>query len=373
MMFCMDSVLGVINLMNENPFLKELTNHRCLASVPFAGRYRLIDFTLSNFIHANISQVAVFAKEKYRSLMDHLGSGKEWDLDRNTGGLYILPPIHPDEKIKGDLQQFYDHIEFFRRSSADTVIITPGHHVCKIDFNHVIKEHRESRADITVIYKEYQGDPVLKPIYHKCLVDANGMISDIELYTSPRCGEAVSIETFVINKQLLISLILQCIENHEYDFLKDIVKSNLHHIKVKGYHFTGDMPFIHSIDSYFSSNMAFLNPKILHSFFYNDWDIYTKVKHEAPVKYGKDANVSNSLLANGCTIEGIVENSIIFRGVNIGKGAVVKNSIIMQKGDIEEGAYVENVVADKQVTITKHSVVVGYDQPKVIHKAKLIE
>ncbi|WP_409303137.1 glucose-1-phosphate adenylyltransferase subunit GlgD [Peribacillus sp. SCS-155] len=368
----MEKVLGVINLINERSFLRELTQNRCLASVPFAGRYRLIDFTLSNFVNANITKVAVFTKDKYRSVMDHLNSGKEWDLDRRNGGLFILPPIHPDEAIKGDVQQFYDHLEFFERSPHETVIITPGHHVCKIDFDDVVEQHRNSGADITVVVKDYVGGSVEKPIYHTCILESDNEISDIDLYTVPREGDSVCLEMYVVNKERLINLIKMCIENNEYDFLKDAVKANLHRLQVNGYNFTGEMPFIHSVESYHVSNMAFLDPEVVRSFFYDGWDIFTKVKHEAPAKYAQTSNVINSLIANGCEIEGIVENSVIFRGVKIHPGAVIKNSIIMQKSDIGEGAYIENVIMDKQVQVGKEKVIVGGSQPKVIKKAEVI-
>jgi glucose-1-phosphate adenylyltransferase len=368
----MENVMGVVNLINEKPFLKELTQHRGLASVPFAGRYRLIDFTLSNFVHANITKVAVFTKEKYRSVMDHIGSGKEWDLDRSIGGLFFLPPIHPDEKMQGDLQQFYDHLELFRRSSEDTVLISPGHHVCKMDYNEIVDYHRKSGADITMVYKDYEGKPVEKLVYHTCQVDENENITDIGLYTSPKEGDHVSLETFVIDKQLLIDLILQCRANDEYDFLKDALKAHLNTFKVKGFHFKGRLPFIHSVESYYESNMEFLNPEVLRSAFNEKWNVYTKKKHEAPAKYSASSSVSNSLVANGCDIQGIVENSIIFRGVKVKKGAVVKNSIIMQKGEIEEGAYVENVITDKQVKITKDKMIIGHSQPEVIRKEEII-
>lgn len=368
----MSDVLGVINLMNENQYLKELTASRCLASVPFGGRYRLIDFTLSDYIHADITQVAVFVKEKYRSLMDHLGSGKEWDLDRHMGGLYILPPLHPSGKMKGDIQQFHDHLMFFQRTYADTVIISPGHHVCKIDFNDILSFHKQHKAEITVVYKEYNGRQVVKPVYHKCVMDQEEKMLDIELYTSPQTGDPVCLETYVIDKNLLIELIDKCIENEECSFLKDAVKANLHQYDVKGYHLRGEMLFIHSVESFHDSNMAFLNRDVMQSFFNDKRDVFTKIKHEAPTKYANASRVSHSLIANGCEIHGVVENSIIFRGVKVKKGAVVKNSIIMQKGEIEEGAYVENVITDKQVKITKGKMVVGGVQPKVIKKAETV-
>lgn len=364
----MRNVLGVINLVNERPILKELTHHRCLASLPFGGRYRMIDFTMSNFMNVSVSKVAIFAKDKYRSLMDHLGSGKEWDLDHRSQGLFILPSIHPDEKIKGDLQQFYDHLEFFQRAIADTVIIAPGHHICKIDFNDVIKQHESNGADITVLYKDYDGEAVKRPIYHQCSLDTNGVVGDINFFTSPKKGDHICLETYVIKKQLLIDLIKNCIEYDEYDFLKDIVKANLINLKVQGYRFTGSMPFIHSLETYHASNMEFLNPEILRSFFYDSWEVFTKIKHEAPAEFATSSKVSNSLIANGCIIEGTVENSIIFRGVKVKKGAVVKNSIIMQKGDIEEGAHIENVITDKQVVITKNQIITAMNKPIVIRK-----
>ncbi|MFS0863811.1 glucose-1-phosphate adenylyltransferase subunit GlgD [Fredinandcohnia sp. 179-A 10B2 NHS] len=366
----MERVIGVINLVNEKQYLKELTHHRCLSAVPFGGRYRLIDFTMSNFINAQIKKVGVFTKDKYRSIMDHLGSGKEWDLDRRNGGLFILPPVHPDNNIKGDIQQFYDHIEFFQRSYEDTVIFSPGHHVTKINYNEVVKSHRASGADITILYKHFDGEPVEKPIYHNCIHDSEGNIMNLELYTSPIYGDPVCLETFVFNKQILIELITKCYENEEYDFLRDVVKANLHQLKVNSYRVTGYMPWIHSISSYYKSNMDFLNPELTREFFFDTWDIYTKIKHEPPVKYSTSSKVTNSLIANGCDIEGTVENSIIFRGVKIRKGATVKNSIVMQKGIIEEGTYLENVITDKQVNITPDKVIIGEFYPHVIKKAE---
>lgn len=368
----MSNVLGVINLVNERPILKELTHHRCLASVPFGGRYRMIDFTMSNFMNVCVSKVAIFTKDKYRSVMDHLGSGKEWDLDHRSQGLFILPPIHPDEQIKGDIQQFYDHLEFFKRATADTVIIAPGHHISKIDFNEVVQEHENSGADITVLYKNYDGEAVQKPIYHQCTLDSRGEVLDIELYTSPATGDHVCLETYVIRKQLLIDLIKKCVENEEYDFLKDAVKANLKYLQVQGYEFAGHMPFIHSLSTYHKSNMEFLNPDIINDYFYNSWDVFTKVKHEAPAKYANSSKVSNSLIANGCFIEGTVENSIIFRGVKVKKGAVVRNSIIMQKGDIEEGVHIDHVITDKQVIITKEQTITARQQPTVIKKGEVV-
>lgn len=366
------NLLGVINLINEKPFLKELTEQRSLASVPFAGRYRLIDFTLSNFTHAGIKQVAVFTNGKFRSIMDHLGSGKEWDLDRHNGGLFMLPPIHPDQKSKGDIPAFYDYLEMFRRSPAEVIVLSPGYHVGKIDYQDAIRQHENSQADITVLYKHYDGDSIRKPIYHKCRLREDGSLADIEMYSVPRSGDPICLETYILKKSLFIEMIELCYQNNEHDFLKYGIKANLDQLHVQGYSFQGHMPFIHSMESYYESNMAFLNPDVIRSYFYEQWNIFTKVKHEAPVKYSATSNVSNSFIANGCEIEGTVENSVLFRGVAVKKGAIVRNSIIMQKGAIEEGAYVENIIADKHAKISENKALVGEVEPKVIKKAEIV-
>lgn len=368
----MENVLGIINLINETHYLKGLTAHRNVASVPFAGRYRLIDFTLSNFKNAGITLVGVFPKERYLSVRDHLVAGKEWNMDRRNGGIYILLPINPYESVVGDIKQFHDHKGFFQRANADTVIITPGHHVCKMDYNEIIDFHQQSGADVTFVFKDFPNSAVEKPIYHTCLMNNEGKVTDINLYHIPHEGDHVSLETYVIRKSTFIDLISKCAFHDEYDFLKDAIKANLHHLKVKGFHFTGDLPFIHSIKSFHASNMIFLNPNVQKNFLSEDWSISTKVKYEAPAKYSKTANVYNSFIANGCNIEGTVENSILFRGVKVRKGAVVKNSIIMEKGEIEEGAFVENVITDKEVKISNEKVVIGKRQPIVINKALII-
>ncbi|WP_018663213.1 glucose-1-phosphate adenylyltransferase subunit GlgD [Heyndrickxia acidiproducens] len=369
----MTNVLGVINLINEKPILKELTQHRCLASVPFAGRYRLIDFAFSNFIHAEINQVAVFTKDNGRSVMDHIGSGKEWDLDRYNGGLFILPPVWDDKQLRGDLEGFYNHIEFFERASCDLVMISPGHQVSKLDISKLIDFHERSQADITVVYKEYDGEQIQKPNYHQCVVDRNDNVIDLEMYTAPKKGDRVCLETYVLPKSLLMDLIKTCHENDEVDFLKDAIKANIHKFNVKGFHHQGNMIFIHSMDSFHSANMALLEPNHIRAFFYDDWEIFTKIKHEPPTKYGQASNVTNSFIANGCDIEGTVENSVIFRGVKIKKGAIVKNSILMQKTEVDEDAVLENVIADKQATVSQHKVVVGTQaHPKILCKKETI-
>ncbi len=368
----MKQVMGVINLGYEKEFLKEVTNHRCLSSVPFGGRYRLIDFALSNMVNAGIFNVAVFTRRKYRALLDHLGSGKEWDLDRQRDGLFILPPTDTAGEYKGDIQHFNENLAYFKRSTADYVIVTTGNLVWNIDYNEVFAHHIRTSADITMIYKGYDGDTIDEPIYHTIEMNSNGRVEGIVLETFPVHGDNVFLDTYVIKKSLLVELISSGGDNDRYDSLNDSIKDHLEKLNVQSFRFEGYMPFIHSIQSYFNHNMDLLDPMIAQQLFFNKRYIYTKVKHGPPAKYLEASNVTQSLVANGCVIEGTVENSILFRDVIVRKGATVRNSIIMQKGEIGEGAIVENAIFDKDVKISKDCIVIGEIGPIVVSKSTVL-
>ncbi|TLS37512.1 glucose-1-phosphate adenylyltransferase subunit GlgD [Pseudalkalibacillus caeni] len=368
----MAKVIGVINLGNEREQLQELTNHRSMASVPFAGRYRLIDFTLSNMINAGVHNVAVFTRKKYRSLLDHLGSGKEWDLDRQQGGLFILPPPDYAMDLEGDIQHFKQNMAFFNRSRADYVLVSNGNLVWNIDFTHVFNFHEEMEADITVIFKEFNDEKVDTEKFDTLEENEQGWISSINRDVSPKPGDRVYLDTFFIKKELLLDMIQKCDEQGDNLTLVDAVKDKIDRFKIAGYHFKGYFPFIQSLESFYRHSMALLDPNVSQELFFNRGLIYTKVKHEPPAKYMELSDVQNSLIANGCVIEGTVENSILFRGVKVHKDAVVKNSIVMQKSEIGEGAYLENVILDKDVKVSPGKEIAGDNVPTVIAKSTVL-
>jgi glucose-1-phosphate adenylyltransferase len=363
----MDQLMGVINLGNEKELLEDLTKHRCAASVPFGGRYRLIDFTLSSFVNSGIHNVGVFATKKYRSLLDHLGSGKEWDLDRQKDGLFILPPHDSNGGYKGDIQHFYEHLPYFERSKEDYVLLTQGSLVWNIDFRHVLKEHKKQDADITLVYKDYTQEQ--QAVYHTLDVDESEGVQNIHLDAAVKQGDNVFLHTYLMKKSLFIDVLKETFEQGKHDFIIEALLANLGRYNVQGFHFKGYMPFIHSVESFYNHSMDLLDANVLQQLFYNRGFIYTKVKHEPPAKYLQDSKVVNSLIANGCMIEGKVENSILFRGVKVHKGAVIRNSIIMQKGEIGEGAVLENVILDKDVKISKQRILKGEKTPAVIAKS----
>ncbi len=365
-------MLGVINLDPELDNLNELTYFRCGAAAPFGGRYRLIDFVLSNMVNSNINDIAVFARRKYRSLMDHLGTGAAWDLDRKRGGLFILPPDwnDPTDISKGDLQHFHNNRDFFERGTAQYVLVTGSQYVCNIDYSKALQFHIQNNADITLIYKHVKELSIEHKLCHKVEIDAN---SHIYRVTNDHFNHQVYMGMFIINKKLLIELVDHCIAHGMDNFFRDAIAANTNKLKIYGYKYDGYLSVINSIESYYRHSMSLLSPEVYRELFFSDQLIYTKIKDEPPAKYIKGSTVRNSLIANGCVIEGHVENCILFRGVHVAKGAVVKNSIIMQRSVINENAMIENVILDKDTLLSsERKFIGGIEQPFVVAKRKVM-
>jgi glucose-1-phosphate adenylyltransferase len=319
-------LLGVIDATTYHDDLEELLTHRSLAALPFAGRYRIIDFVLSNMVNSGIRSVAIFPKMIYRSLMDHLGSGKNWDLNRKRDGLFFFPsPIvdYDNNKI-GSFEQFGANIDFFYRSTQEYSIITNCYTVSNMNFRPILDWHMDSNCDIT-------------EIYHK---------------------DGHSLEMYLVKTSLLIKLIET---RHEtgYTCMRDVVNDLENLYSICRYEYTGYTMMINSIQNYFSTSMNLLNSDVWKQLFLKDQPIITKVKDEPPTRYLKGSLVKNAMIANGCLISGTVENSIISRGVKIGKGAVIKNCIIMQKCHIEEDCYLDSVILDKDVKVEAGTILKG--------------
>jgi glucose-1-phosphate adenylyltransferase len=360
----MKNVLGIINLHENEELMKEITRNRPLAAVPFGGRYRIIDFILSNMVNSGISNVGIVVKQQYRSLMDHLRSGKEWDLARKRDGLFILPPpdhVHYANSIyKGDLEHLHNQLDFLKRSSQQDVLIASSHILYNIDFAEAYSFHEERGADITVLYKEEPADSErVLSLATVVTVDSDYRITDMQIKAGRIVGGKIGLEAFIMPKRLLLQITEDCVARGEFDLIKEGIIKNLSRYKIYGYPFMGYMAKINSIQAYYQANMDLLNPGIWYELFNKSGPIYTKVKDEAPANYRENAAVSNSMVANGCVIEGQVINSILFRGVKIGSGASIKNCIIMQNSKVGAGALLENIICDKDVKIAADKRLIG--------------
>ena len=273
----MENMMGVINVDREHDFLNELTYFRCGAAVPFLGRYRLVDFVLSNMAEAGMYEIALFVRNKYRSLFDHLGEGKEWNLDRKVGGLFILPPDwhDPTDFSVGDLRHFHNNIDFFNRGLADYVLHTGSQHVCSIDFSRVLDHHIYKNADVTMIYTQVDQ---LEEEHAQCKrleVDERGQVTDI--YTAGE-NKNIYMEMFIINKDLMLELINFCIAHRKDYFFGDAIMSRLHELDVYAYEYDGFHAVINSIKSYYKNSMLLLDKNNYNSLFHQDTLFLTKVK-----------------------------------------------------------------------------------------------
>jgi len=345
------NVLGVINLIHESDEMESLTAGRCTASVPFGSRYRLIDFVLSGMVNSGITKVAVFAHTKFRSLMDHLGSGKHWDLNHRQGGLFVLPPVTDDvnEVRRGDLFHFFQNRDYFTRSSLDYVVITRSHMVCNIDFEPVLAQHKASGADITVVCK-HQTE-LFGGMARKVEVDGKGRVTAMQDHYGRMRSDLVSMEMYIMRKDLLLELVETSLAQGQDHLVRHAIMSRLDELHVQSYIYGGYLGIVNTISSYYQNNMQLLRPDVYRSLFFEPGALYTKVKDEPPARYAEGAKTSNSLIANGCVIEGTVVNSILFRGVHVRKGAVIRNSIVMQNGIIGENSRIDHVILDKDVRI----------------------
>ena len=341
--------------------MDELTRRRTVASIPFGGRYRLIDFALSNLVNADITKVAVVTERNYQSLMDHIGSGKDWDLSRRNGGVMIFPPFsyYKNEKLSENrLDNLRSLLGYISKCQEEHIVLLDCDSVNVIDFDKALKEHIDRNADITICYKETLVNPDLEDNM-SFEFDENGRAISGTLKSEIGKTANTSINAWIIKRKLLFNLINDSVVRGARSFRKDILLPNISSLRVFGYRHEGAYLKIRSMESYFENNMLMLNAEVRNQIFGENETIYTKVRDSAPTRYGENCKVVNSYIADGCEIEGTVINSILFRGVRVGKGAVVENSILMQDTDTGELVKLNYVITDKNVTIRNNQTLSG--------------
>lgn len=329
------SMLGIIDATTHKEDLEELTSHRTLAALPIGGRYRLIDFVLSNMVNSGIGSVAIFPKYQYRSLMDHLGSGKNWDLDRKRDGLFFFPASLTETNTDGigSFNHFAANMDYFQRSKQEYALVANCFTVFNMNFNPVLERHLSSGCDITEITN-------------------NGS----------------SLEIYLIKKSKLIDLI-ETRAVTGYTCMNDVVLDMNNQLKICEYEYNGYAEKIDSISSYFHVSKDILKAKVWNQLFIKERPIFTKVKDEPPTRYTSTGEVKNSMIANGCFIEGDITNSIVSRAVKVGKGSSLKNCIIMQKCTIGENCDLDSVILDKDVVVESGTVMIGTaSSPFVVRK-----
>ena len=338
--------LGIIFAHDKVDAMRELTENRTVASVPFGGRYRLIDFTLSSMVNSGIRNVGVVTKSDYYSLMSHLGTGKEWDLNRKKGGLSILPPSIGNRDVISDkaskIAMLMGIIDYIRSCDCKYVLLADANVVANMDYRELLEKHIEKQAYMTALYKSNVYEPSKFKNNAFIDVDDDGRIKDITINQDIQLHSNMLLGTYIIERNLLEFLICQCVAHNKAQSL-DIYACE----------YSGYAEKIDTVETFFKTNLSLLDENIRHELFENGGEILTRVRDEVPAYFASESCVKNSMIADGCMIEGIIENCIISRNVKIAKGAIVKNCIIMQGTEIGEDARIEFCIIDNLVNISK--------------------
>lgn len=380
------SAAGIIfsNVHDEN--LSELTRIRSLASVPFGSRYRLIDFTLSNMVNSNINNISVITNTNYNSLMDHIGTGKDWDLARRSGGIKIFPPnvvaykrgtnSNSGDRTDTRLSLLRPLTDMVAGLSDDYVVLSDCDVICNMDFGAVIDEHIKTGADMTLVVKNVNVDLGLAHRSSFVKADKDGKITDVMVHPNDLSGDADMILNIIVMSRKYLYDVLCDAQVHNYTSLtRDIIARHVSDKNYRIYRCNSYFACISSLENYFKENMNLIKDRKAYNeiFGVESRPVYTKVRNSAPTYYDTSSVVKNSLIADGCQIEGTVENSILFRGVKIGRGAVVKNSILFQDVFTGENVKLDCVVADKNVVIRDGRALMGCETlPYYIEKGKML-
>lgn len=371
----MGNVLGLVFANMHDTTLGDMTKNRTMGSVMFGGRYRLIDFPLSNMVNSGISEVGVITKSNYQSLLDHLGSAREWDLARKKGGLYILPPFGNVESTlyRGRIEALYGTMSFIKHSRAKYVVLSDCDVVTNIDYKPIVAAHIESGADITAVAHTgvYSSEDIKTSTVFN--VDADKNVTSVLINPDISGTCTTSLNVFVMSMDFLIETVNDAMARGNVSFERNILQEKCRELKIKIYEYDNYFSKLNSPESYFKSNMALLEPENARKLFVPKRSIYTKVSDNAPVKYDLDSKVSNSLIADGCIIEGEVENSVLFRGVKVGKGAKVKNCILMQGTVVGDNAELNYLITDKNVSICENHILTSSPQyPMYVGKGAFV-
>lgn len=364
--------LGIIFPNSYDSLVPDLVSERLMASIPFASRYRMCDFMISSMVHCGIDNISVLVRKNYHSLLDHLGNGREWDLARKNGGLNIVPPF-AQKQIKvfsGRIEALESIRGYLMKQTEKYVILSDANMAVNFDFNALLDAHIKSGADVTMVYRkqEIPQSLIRQSTAGMDLYYALGINGDrvSKIYINPKeSGEMnFSLNIYVVERELLMRMVDEAYLHGDVYFVRDILEKKIDQMDVRGFCYDGYVAHIHDMNSYFEENMRLLKEENLMALFSGN-QIYTKIRDDNPTRYINGAKAKNVMVADGCVIEGEVENSVLFRGVKIGKGAKVKNCVLMQDTVIEDNASVEYVITDKNVTISEGKSLTGNDSFQV--------
>ena len=358
-----NNALGIIFPNSYDNTVPDLVAERTMASIPFAGRYRMVDFVLSSMANCGISNVSIVVRKNYHSLMDHLGTGREWDMARRRGGLNIVPPF-AEKGVRiysGRVEALDSILGFLEQQKERYVVMCDANIAINYDFNALIAAHQASGADITLAYQKTEIPEGRKNDNYTLTIGEDGRVTELLLNDYRPGVQNLDLNIYVLERETLIKLVKDAVSRGLIYFERDILAHNLGILNVQAVEYTGYVAHVCDMKSYFDENMKLIHESNLDALFPKGSPVYTKIRDDNPTRYVTGSKVNSSLIADGCTIEGTVENCVLFRGVKVKKGAVVRNCVLMQDTVIEPGVQLDCVVTDKNVKVTAGKKLSGTD------------
>lgn len=373
----MKNVMGLVFANIYDSSLGQLTNKRTQASLPYGGRYRQIDFTLSNMSNAGIRHIDIVTQYNYQSLLNHIGTGEEWDLEIEENGLEFITPyaMGMDGTFRGKLEAIAAATKnYLQYTNEEYVILADAAVLCAINLEEVVRAHIASGRDLTVVVKAGIANSK-KQLDLAVRLDEEGEISDMAVdYAAPEDFLA-SMGMFVIRRDLLIERAQECVAHNRYRFEREFVLQEWSDglLSVGAYEFHNVALFNESTEEYFRNNLALIDKDVRHSLFRDDLTIYTKVRDQVPCYYGESSEIDDCIVADGCVLLGAAKNSVLFRGVKLSTGAQVKNCVIMANSEIGIGAQLEYCILDKDVKINAGVKLIGtMEHPVILNRGDVV-
>ena len=356
----MIGIHGIVFAYQKRNNLQELVSMRASASVPFGGRYRAIDFAISNLVNAGAKDVGVLVQERYQSLLDHIGTGKDFDLSKKRGGLRILPPFsirdgHGSETFRGKMEALCGVRSYIADIRQEYVVMMDGDLVTNLPLRKIVDSHIKSNADITVVCGN-DSFYVDSGTYFQ--TDETGRVNDV-LYNIHTPRGRRGLEVYILSKKLLLEIVDDCLSHDKYSLRRDVLQAKKDDLVIKTYVWNGFAAQVRSVKEYFERSMQLLNPTIRRELFCDERPIRAKSADKSSAYIAPGGSIHNSLIADGCSIAGTVENSILFPGVVVEKGAIVRNSVLFKETFVGERSETAFVIADKRVSLSAGSTIIG--------------
>ena len=362
------NVMGII--FTNEASLGELTDKRTMASLPFGGRYRQVDFALSNLTCAGVRHIGVTSRHNYQSLMNHIGDGEEWGLELGEGGLEYLTPYaqSTSHTYRGKLESLSNAMDFLTYGDEDElVVMTDASILSNVDLNKILSAHVASGKDLTVVTKAGIANGQ-KKLDLAMKLDENGEVTDVVVDYMAPADYVASMDIFVLGKQWLVEQVNEMIARDKFHMDRDLVLGGWQrgNVTINAYPFDGVALFNESVEEYYANSLSLIGKTIRNDIFHGNHPVYTKVRDRVPTYYGENCDIDNCLIADGCMLEGNVEGSVLFRQVTVDAGAEVKDCIVMNDAVIGEGAQLQYAILDKNVIVTPGAKLIGTKKNPII-------